>query len=123
MSRFRFSRWLAGSSSLLAVVLIAAGGASAQTTGWDFAALLGNIGPCQLLANPQTVSQAGFGSIEVSSPDATPTVKGGNLPVGASERGLGLSLSAVTPPVATAMRSAMGSASARSGPWNWISAT
>ena len=30
MSRFRFSRWLAGSSSLLAVVLITAGGASAQ---------------------------------------------------------------------------------------------
>ena len=93
MSRFRFSRWLAGLSTLFAVVLIAAGGASAQTTGWDFAALLHNLGPCQLLTNPQTVSQTGFGSIKVSSPDATPTVKGGDLGVGDTERGLGLSLS------------------------------
>jgi hypothetical protein len=95
MSRFRFSRWLAGSSSLLAVVLITAGGASAQTiTLWDFAALLGNNGPCEDLGASKSVPQTGFGSIELSSPlplGVTLTVKGGNLLVGASERGLGLS--------------------------------
>jgi hypothetical protein len=94
MSRFRFSRWLAGSSSLLAVILIAAAGASAQTiTLWDFAALLGNTGPCQNLGATESVPMDNGGSIELSSlpPGVTLTVKGGNLPVGASERGLGLS--------------------------------
>jgi hypothetical protein len=91
MSRFRFSRWLAGSSSLLAVILIAAGGASAETiTLWDFASLLNNTGPCQNLGVSTSVTQ-GSGSIVLSSPDATVTVKGGDLPVGDTERGLGLS--------------------------------
>src|SRR5438445_12654080 len=93
MLRSRFSRWLAGSSSLLAVILIAAGGASAATdTLWDFAALLGNAGPCQDLGTSESVAQAGSGTIELSSPLAgtTVTVKGGNLPVGNTERGLGL---------------------------------
>jgi len=91
MAKTRLSRWLVGSSSLVAVVLIAASGASAQTiTLWDFAALLGNPGPCQNLGVSATVTQNG-GSILLSSPDATVTVKGGNLPVGATERGLGLS--------------------------------
>jgi hypothetical protein len=97
MSGFRFSRWLAGSGSLLAVILIAAGGASAATiTLWDFAALLGNTGPCQNLGVSTSVPQGG-GSIVLSSPDATVTVKGGDLPVGDTERGLGLSQPPVPP--------------------------
>ena len=92
MSRFRFSRWLAGLSSLLAVVLIAAGSASAQTTLWDFAALLGNTGPCQDLGGTESVPQTGFGTIDLVAELGTTllTVKGGNLPVGDSERVLGL---------------------------------
>jgi hypothetical protein len=93
MSRFRFSRWLAGLSSLFAVVLIAAGGASAQTiTLWDFAALLGagGAGACSTLTDGIAVPQTGFGSIVLSSPDATLTVKGGDGTVGDTERGLGL---------------------------------
>jgi hypothetical protein len=92
MSRFRFSRWLAGLSCLLAVVLIAAGSASAQTTLWDFAALLGNTGPCQDLGGTEAVAQTGFGTIDLVAElgGTLLTVKGGNLPVGDSERGLGL---------------------------------
>ena len=92
MSRFRFSRWLAGLSSLLAVVLIAAGSASAQTTLWDFAALLGNAGPCQDLGGTESVPQTGHGTIDLVAELGTTllTVKGGDLPVGATERGLGL---------------------------------
>jgi hypothetical protein len=90
MSVSRLTRWLTGSSSVIVIVLIAAGAASAQTTNWDFAALLNNAGPCQNLGVSTSVTQNG-GSIVVSSPDATVTVKGGNLPVGATERGLGLS--------------------------------
>jgi hypothetical protein len=91
MSRFRFSRWLAGLSTLFAVVLIAAGGASAQTL-WDFAALLGNTGPCQDLGGTETVAQAGFGSIDLVAElgGTLLTVKGGDLPAGSSEKGLGL---------------------------------
>jgi len=99
MSRFCFSRWLAGSSSLLAVVLITVGGASAQTiTLWDFAALLGNTGPCHDLGATQSVPNNNGASIELSSLPlgVTLTVKGGDLPVGASERGLGLSQPALS---------------------------
>jgi len=52
--------------------------------------LLGNAGPCQNLGVSASVTQNG-GSILISSPNATVTVKGGNLPVGDTERGLGLS--------------------------------
>src|SRR5712692_186075 len=94
MLRSRFSRWLAGSSSLLAVVLIAACGESQATdTLWDFAALLGNTGPCQNLGVSASVTQNG-GTIVLSAPlpNTFVTVKGGDIPFPNTERGLGLAL-------------------------------
>jgi hypothetical protein len=93
MSRFRFSRWLAGLSSLFAVVLIAAGGASAQTiTTWDFATLLGvGAGECSNLGTGDVdVSQTGFGFIRLRGAPLL-TVKDDGV---ATERGLGLAQTA-----------------------------
>jgi len=63
------------------------------STLWDFADILipGQAGPVDLGAT-ETVSLDGHGSIVASSGDALHhvTVKGGNLPLDASERGLGL---------------------------------
>jgi hypothetical protein len=88
-----FSRWLAGLSSLFAVVLIAAGGASAQTITWDFATLLGvGAGECSNLgAAAVDVSQTGLGFIRLTGAPLL-TVKDDG--VGDVERGLGLAQTA-----------------------------
>src|SRR5690349_452158 len=70
-------------------------GSSTVTTStlWDFADILipGMAGPEDLGAT-KTISLDGHGSIVASSGDALHhvTVKGGNLPLDASERGLGI---------------------------------
>ncbi|HEX7023481.1 MAG TPA: hypothetical protein VF187_01575 [Gemmatimonadales bacterium] len=64
-----------------------------STTGWDFTGLIGTLAGCQDWGTAKTVSQAGFGSIDLttSAPNSL-TSKGLELAVGATERGLGLAL-------------------------------
>lgn len=64
---------------------------SSTSATWDFAQLLidGTAGPVDEGASV-TVTNGSFGQIVASSPDAHVTVKGGDLVLTASERGLGL---------------------------------
>lgn len=67
---------------------------SVTNTTWDFAEILipGVAGPMDL-GTDETISKLGDGSIVATAgPGAHVTVKGGNLPAGATERGLGLCL-------------------------------
>jgi hypothetical protein len=109
MSKPRFSRWLAGSGSVLSLALLGACNDGGQTpldptnpvaviqplalvtTGWDFGGLIGTLPGCQDWGASKSVLQAGFGSILLTSTaGSTITSKGLELAVGATERGLGL---------------------------------
>ncbi|HET8650148.1 MAG TPA: hypothetical protein VFL95_08915, partial [Gemmatimonadales bacterium] len=111
--RWQRNRLLAGSAILLSAGLFAACSpgsdsplspsksgkvttfttpSTVSSTMWDFAGILipGTAGPVDL-GTEETISQSGFGSIVARSSAGTHvTVKGGDLAVGASERGLGL---------------------------------
>jgi hypothetical protein len=110
------SRLFAGSTALLLAATLAACSESGQspvsptfkqqggsvvpflTTSalWDFAAIIPGVLDPEDLGTTETISLAGNGSIAASTGAATQhiTVKGRSLPVGDTERGLGLCLSA-----------------------------
>lgn len=107
------SRRLTGTSSLFLLAIVAGCSESGQTplapsdkpqldiqalvvttTGWDFTALIGTAAGCQGWGLSKLVSQGAFGSINLTTGNATTllTSKGLELAVGATERGLGLAL-------------------------------
>jgi len=110
------SRRLTGTGSLFLVAIVAGCSESGQTplapsdkpqldiqalvvttTGWDFTALIGTLAGCQDWGASKLVTQAPFGSINLTTGDAgdgvpTLTSKGLELGVGDTERGLGLAL-------------------------------
>ena len=111
MSASRFSRWLAGTSSVLVLALLAGCSQGDQTLSpsfkpaptavplvvvtsalWDFAAIIPGVGDPEDLGTTETISLPLNGSIGVTTGAANQhiTVKGRLLPPGDTERGLGL---------------------------------
>ena len=106
----RLTRSLSTAGSIATLVLLAACTESNQTplmpnakpvqiqvlvtAGWDFAALIGTAAGCQDWGASKNIPKAGFGSIQATSVGGTITSKGLELPVGDTERGLGLAIGA-----------------------------